>query len=39
VVSRGVLRGVVGFTVSQGRIVAIDLVIDPERLRAISIDV
>ncbi len=39
VATGGVLRGVVGFTVSGGRIVAIDLVVDPERLRAMSIDV
>jgi hypothetical protein len=29
--------GVAGFTISGGRIVAIDLIVDPERLRKLEI--
>ena len=37
VAPRGHNVGVAGFTVSQGRIVAIDLIVDPERLRTLEI--
>jgi hypothetical protein len=37
VVSGGQRLGVAGFTVSSGRVVGIDLVIDPERLRNLEI--
>jgi RNA polymerase sigma-70 factor (ECF subfamily) len=37
VAPRGHNVGVAGFTVSQGRIVAIDLIVDPERLRKLEI--
>jgi hypothetical protein len=34
----GVVRGVAGFTVVDGRIVEIDLMLDPEKLRRVSVD-
>jgi len=38
VVSGGTLLSVVGFTVAAGRIVAIDIVADPDRLRSLTIE-
>lgn len=29
---------IVGFTVARGRIVAIDLIIDPDKLRGLAVD-